>query len=234
MHAPRQRAPLLAWLGGGAFIASLGYFVWTFGVRFDRVPPEGPRASPVLIDLALFTVFAVHHSVLARSGAKQWLTRHVPPTLERTCYVWVASALFVGVCALWQDVPGALYRHVGLWAALHWSAVAVGVWLTIRSAGVIDPLDLAGIRQAGGVVQPSPFRIVGPYRWVRHPIYLGWLLVVFGPPHMTATRLTFAAISSVYLIIAIPFEERSLVETFGDEYRRYQRAVRWRLVPGVW
>ena len=76
--------------------------------------------------------------------------------------------------------------------------------------------------------------MIGPYRWVRHPIYLGWLLLVFGVPHMTATRLAFAAISSAYLVVAIPFEERSLVETFGDEYRRYQQAVRWRLVPGVW
>ena len=78
------------------------------------------------------------------------------------------------------------------------------------------------------------FRVVGPYHWVRHPIYLGWLLIVFGVPHMTATRLTFAVISSVYLVVAIPFEERSLVEIFGDEYRRYQQVVRWRLIPGVW
>jgi protein-S-isoprenylcysteine O-methyltransferase Ste14 len=234
MHASRPRAPLLAWLGGGFFVASLAYFVWTFGVRFDCVERDGPRAAPILIDLALFTVFALHHSVLARTGAKQWLVRLVPPALERTCYVWVASALFIGVCAFWQEVPGVLYRHAGLWAVPHWSAVALGVWLTFRSAGVIDPLDLSGIRQAGGDAQPTSFRVVGPYHWVRHPIYLGWLLIVFGMPHMTATRLTFAVISSVYLIVAIPFEERSLIDGFGDEYRRYQQIVRWRLIPGVW
>ena len=234
MHAT-PRAPLLVWLGGGCFVASLAYFAFTFYVRLGRLVPDGPWLAPVLIDLALFGVFALHHSLLARSGAKKWLTRHVPPRLERSLYVWVASLLFIGVCASWQDVPGEAYRHTGLLAVPHWLAVALGVWLTARSTGVIDPLELAGIRQAAGAPgAPAGFRVVGPYHWVRHPIYLGWFLLVFGVPHMTATRLAFAAISSAYLVVAIPFEERSLVETFRDDYRRYQQAVRWRLIPGLW
>jgi len=234
MHAI-PRAPLLVWLGGGCFVASLAYFAFTFYVRLGRLVPDGPRVAPILIDLALFGVFALHHSVLARSGAKKWLTRHVPPHLERSLYVWVASLLFVAVCACWQDVPGEVYRRTGLQAVPHWLAVALGVWLTARSTAVIDPLELAGIRQAGSASHPPPsFRVVGPYHWVRHPIYLGWLLLVFGVPQMTATRLAFALISSAYLVIAIPFEERSLVEAFHDDYRRYQQVVRWRLIPGVW
>ncbi len=234
MHASPPRAPLLAWLGGGLFVVSLAFFIWTFFVRFGRVQPDGPLASPLLVDLSLFGAFALHHSVLARSGAKRWLTRRVPAHLERSLYVWVASLLFIAVCALWRDVPGEVYRLEGLWAVPHWLAVALGAWLTARSAGVIDPLDLAGIRQAGGDAASPRFRVIGPYHWVRHPIYLGWLLLVFGVPHLTATRLAFAAISSAYLVVAIPFEERSLVEVFGEEYRRYQQAVRWRLLPGVW
>lgn len=234
MLATRLPASLLAWLGGVCFVASLVYFAWVFYVRLGFVQPDGPVVAPILIDLALFTGFALHHSVLARSGAKHWLIRHLPAHLERSSYVWVASLLFIAVCALWRDVPGALYHHVGLLAVPHWIAVAAGVWLTARSANVIDPLDLAGIRQAGGQTAPPRFRVVGPYRWVRHPIYLGWLLLVFGVPHMTATRLTFAVISSAYLVVAIPFEERSLVESFDADYRRYQQAVPWRLVPGLW
>ncbi len=82
---------------------------------------------------------------------------------------------------------------------------------------------------------PAPaFKVVGPYGWVRHPIYLGWMLMVFGTPAMTATRLAFAVISSAYLVIAIWWEERSLVEVFGERYRRYQRDVRWRMIPFVY
>jgi methanethiol S-methyltransferase len=109
-----------------------------------------------------------------------------------------------------------------------------GVWLTLRSAGVIDPLELAGIRQVLGPVRPPSFKVFGPYHLVRHPIYFGWALMTFGAPLMTGTRLSFAVISTAYLVIAIPFEERSLIDVFGDEYRAYQTRVRWRMVPGVY
>ena len=78
------------------------------------------------------------------------------------------------------------------------------------------------------------FKVAGPFGLVRHPIYLGWILIVFGAPLMTMSRLLFAVISSAYLVLAIPWEEASLVEAFGERYRAYQRQVRWRLVPGVW
>jgi len=236
MAATQPHAPVLAWLGGGIFVASLAYFVWTFFVRFGDVAPAGPLVPPLLFDFVLFSVFALHHSVLARSNVKQWLTRGVPSHLERSLYVWISSLLFIAVCAFWARLPGVVYHQSGPWAVPHWFAAGVGVWLTARSAGVIDPLDLAGIRQASASATTAlpRFRVVGPYHWVRHPIYLGWLLIVFGVPYMTATRLAFAAISSAYLVVAIPFEEGSLVEMFGDEYRRYQLHVRWRLIPGVW
>jgi len=99
---------------------------------------------------------------------------------------------------------------------------------------VIDGLQLAGIRQALGNSISERFKVVGPYRLVRHPIYLGWMLMVFAVPDMTWTRFVFAAVSSAYLIVAIPFEERSLVAVFGDEYVEYQRRVRWRVLPGLW
>jgi protein-S-isoprenylcysteine O-methyltransferase Ste14 len=76
--------------------------------------------------------------------------------------------------------------------------------------------------------------VIGPYHLVRHPIYLGWALMTFGAPTMTGTRLAFAVISTAYLALAVPFEERSLVEAFGDEYLEYQRRVRWRMIPGLY
>jgi protein-S-isoprenylcysteine O-methyltransferase Ste14 len=95
-------------------------------------------------------------------------------------------------------------------------------------------LELAGVDQASGRIGGSALKVIGPFRWVRHPIYLGWILMVFGTPTMTANRALFAVISTLYLILAIPWEERSLVADHGDRYRDYQRQVRWRLLPGVW
>jgi protein-S-isoprenylcysteine O-methyltransferase Ste14 len=98
----------------------------------------------------------------------------------------------------------------------------------------MNPLELAGIAQATGRQSTGTIQIVGPFRVVRHPIYLGWMLMVLLTPLMTANRLLFAVVSSAYLILAIPWEEKSLVEGHGDPYREYQRTVRWRVLPGIW
>jgi len=95
-------------------------------------------------------------------------------------------------------------------------------------------LDLAGVRQATGGHRSARLHADGLYAVVRHPIYLAWTLLVFGAPHMTATRFSFACVSTIYLIVAIPFEERSLVREFRDEYVAYQRHVRWRMIPGLY
>lgn len=229
----------LAWLGGGAFLASLAYFFFCYFVTFGRVTqptPGGPQdvLPPLAANLALFTGFALHHSVMARSGAKRWLSRRVPPALERSTYVWVSSALFALTCAAWQEVPGVAWRvDAPTKLVLHVVQLG-GAWLTFRSAGVIDIWELSGIRQAEGPARPPRFKVIGPYNVVRHPIYLAWALMTFGAPVMTGTRLSFALISTLYLAVAIPLEERSLVEAFGDEYREYQRRVRWRMVPGIY
>ncbi len=95
----------------------------------------------------------------------------------------------------------------------------------------IDALELAGIRP---MLPTDSLQFRGPYRWVRHPLYLGWLLATFGPAHMTGDRLVFAGISLFYLVIAVPFEERSLIGRFGEPYLRYRELVRWRIVPYVY
>ena len=234
MHATPARAPIISWLGGLLFVVSLAVFLYSYFVRFAEPARTHRVAAPVVVDVLLFTLFALHHSVLARTGAKRWLARHLAPALERTAYVLVASVLFLVVCLCWQPVGGLLYKHSELAAAAHWVLVLAGILLTAQAASVLDPLDLAGIRQAAGQLAAPDFKVAGPYRWLRHPIYLGWMLMVFGVPHMTGTRLVFAVVSSLYLVVAIPLEERSLVEALGPTYRDYQRRVRWRLMPGVW
>jgi protein-S-isoprenylcysteine O-methyltransferase Ste14 len=224
----------MVWLGGAVFVVSLATTLFALLFRMEPASAGTGAARAAAVDVLLFTVFALHHSVFARPSVKRRVIRVIPPHLERSLYVWVASLLLLGVLLWWEPLPGRAYRHEG-WAAVpHWLVVAAGVWLTARAAGIIDPLQLAGIRHVLGDTPPDRFQVVGPYHLVRHPIYLGWILIVFGIPDMTWTRFVFAAVSSAYLVAAIPFEERSLIETFGPAYVEYQRTVRWRVVPGVW
>ena len=107
--------------------------------------------------------------------------------------------------------------------------------LTARGSARLDVLDLAGVRAVSPAPVPHvPLQTHGVYGFVRHPVYFAWVLMVVGTPHMTMTRLTFAVISTTYLAIAIPFEERGLLDVFGSEYRDYQKRVRWRIIPGVY
>jgi protein-S-isoprenylcysteine O-methyltransferase Ste14 len=238
----RQRTVgiLVAWLGGALFAASLIYAGHAYETRFGPMPAAAASSAsvlpPALADLLLFTVFALHHSVFARTGAKAWLRRVIPAEYERTAYVWIASALFIVVCRAWQPVPGTLWAATGLTAVVLTGAQVVGVVLTIAASGQLDVLALAGIRQASASAGSRQPRLVarGYYRFVRHPIYFAWLWLVWPTPVMTGTRFAFAVISTAYLAAAIPFEERALRREFGDDYGRYMRQVRWRMLPGVY
>ena len=234
-----QVARVFAFTGAAVFALSLIYFLYSYQFRFGA-PAETAAALPAIaLDVALFTVFAAHHSLFARSGAKAWVAARAGAALERSVYTWIASLLFIVVCAAWALVPGELYALPGVFAAAGYGVQLAGLVVTARSSAKLDVLDLAGIRavvraQRGDVPEHVPLETRGLYGFVRHPLYFGWLLVVFGTPHMTMTRFLFAAVSGAYLAIAIPFEERSLIRTFGEAYRDYQRQVRWRMLPGIY
>jgi protein-S-isoprenylcysteine O-methyltransferase Ste14 len=224
------------WLGALLFVVSLVSFLYVYEIRLS-VPAaaDGSSVVPaVLFNIGLFTVFALHHSVMARSGAKAWITRIVRHDLERSLYVWIASLLFLAVCWLWQPLPGIV------WTTPNWTlrflfgvVQGLGIGLTLRAAGMISVFELAGVRQANHQ-RPVEFTATGPFGLVRHPIYLGWILLVFASIPMTAGKLLFAVVSSAYLLAAIPWEEASLIEAFGDKYRTYQAQVKSRILPGLW
>ena len=224
-----------AWIGALLFAVSLASFVYVYGyqLRGPAPPQSGPVWPAVAFNTFLFSLFALHHSVMARSGAKAWLTRTVPRELERSVYVWIASLLFLAVCWWWQPLPGVAWRIGGPWRWPAYGLALAGIALTARASRFIGVWELAGVRQARRD-QPVEFTVTGPFGLVRHPIYLGWVLMVFGVPDMTCSRLLFAVISTAYLVAAIPWEEASLVEAFGEKYRAYQQQVRARLLPGIW
>jgi methanethiol S-methyltransferase len=221
--------PVFRWLGGALFVGALAFCGYSYVVAWARSAPFDPGA--VAVDAVLFTVFAAHHSVFAREPVKRWLLNVIPPGLIRSVYVWVASLLLILTCAAWQQIGRDLYRVHG-WRALALALVQLAGVLMIASAvRAIDPLELAGIRSH---VADESLQIRGPYRLVRHPLYLGWFIATFGAAHMTGDRLFFAGISAFYLILAVPFEERSLASSFGEQYARYRQLVRWRIVPYVY
>ena len=234
---------LCAWSGAAAFVLSLAYFLFTYSVTFGETPTvaDAPasQALAIAIDIALFSVFALHHSLFARTGLKTFVRSVAPPALERSLYTWVSSLLFIGVCWAWQPVPGELYRLPAPWHLLGYLVQWAGIVVTILGSRALDVLDLAGVRpvlNARSSHEPRrvPLQTHGVYGLVRHPVYFGWLLLVFGAPHMTMTRLVFAVVSSAYLAIAVPWEERGLTTVFGPAYADYKRAVRWRMLPFVY
>jgi protein-S-isoprenylcysteine O-methyltransferase Ste14 len=217
------------WTGGALFVAALAWCAWWYLLIAGRPRPYH-GVAPIAVDALLFSAFALHHSVFASGAVKQRLER-VAGTVTRSLYVYAASGLLILVCAAWQPIGGDLYRASRAIAPAHIAGQLAGLWVIARAVARIDPLELAGIRQAApsGSLQTS-----GPYRWVRHPLYLGWTIVVFATPHLTGDRLAFAVVSTAYLMIAVPWEERSLVRALGDEYVGYQRAVRWRMIPFIY
>jgi hypothetical protein len=241
---------IIAWAGAAVFAGSLVFFLFSYLVTFGVVTTGPLRPVDIVIDVALFSVFAVHHSVFARERFRSWVARVVPAGLERSLYVWIASVMLIAVCAWWRELPGLVWRIEGAAAWLAAVPQLAGAWLTLRSAAAIDIWELAGVKQVrnpktqvpnpkyqSGSQAPgpeSPFRTDGAYGWVRHPIYLGWFLLVFGVGTMTMTRMAFALISCVYIVIAIPFEERSLRRTAGEAYETYRRQVPWKLIPYVY
>lgn len=232
---PKRFPLIVAWTGAVVFAASLVWFGYCYLVLFGQPDHSDAVLRPVVTDALLFTAFAVHHSVLARSGAKERLRRIVPAELERSLYTWVASLLFLGVCTWWQPVPGVLYTLNGVWRIAAWGFQLLGVLLIVRASRALDVLDLAGVRSVvrSGRQRP-PLTTRGLYGFVRHPLYFAWALFVFSTPTMTGTRAAFAVISTAYLMLAIPWEERSLIETYGEEYEVYRQKVRTRMLPGIY
>lgn len=226
------------WLGGAMFVVSMAYGASTFRRRMAEPAPLGTSGvSAAMIDAGLFLAFALHHSVAARPRIRRAISRVAGPSLERPLFVWTASTLFAAACRLWQPLPGQAWEWKGRRASVARGVQLAGLAITAWSAASLGLLRLAGIPATGPEEVREPRRAVrkgGPYSIVRHPIYTGWVLMVFGTPRMTSTRLVFAATSTAYLLVAMPLEERALLESMGAAYERYRDRVRWRIVPGVY
>jgi len=216
-------------LGLVVFMASLALLAWWW--TFVAGPGEVAGGfSAAVVDTCLFSAFALHHSLLARPCARQWVQRVLPNDLVRTSYVWIASLLLIAMCLCWQRVGGVLYRANGLPAVLFRAMQVLGIVVGALAVRRISVRELAGLAPPGSV---DELEYGGPYRLVRHPLYLGWVLFFFAASPMTGDRLLFAVVSTVYLLIAMPLEEAGLQRQFGERYLEYRKTVRWRLIPYI-
>ena len=223
--------------GVASYAVFFATFLYAIGFVGNIVVPqsmdsgrEGPLAAALLIDCALLVVFALQHSVMARPAFKRVWTRVVPEPVERSTYVLASSLALLLLFAAWRPIGGVVWNAPGGLGALL-AAVGAAGWLTVLgSTFLINHFDLFGLRQVwlhlrGKPYTPLAFRVAGPYRWVRHPLYVGWLLAFWGTPTMTVAHLVFALATTGYILTAIRFEERDLVAAHGDAYRRYQHTV---------
>ena len=225
-----------------AFVLAFALFLYTIpflaNLRFLKraiVNPTvdfGPTRqwlTAALIDGGLILLFGLQHSLMARDDFKRWLTARIPGGLERATYVHGSNLALWPVLLFWQPIPIVLLDLSGarsIMMAIYW----LGWLIVLLSSLNIDLLELWGVRQArswsrGEVYQSPPFKETWLYHRVRHPIYLGLLIVFWATPQLTIGHALFAAGMSAYIFIGAWFEERDLVRTYGEAYRQYQRDV---------
>jgi protein-S-isoprenylcysteine O-methyltransferase Ste14 len=193
--------------------------------------PEGPLGQALLIDALLLGLFAVQHSVMARPAFKRWWTQFVPKPIERSTYVLFASLLLIVLYAYWQPIGGVVWNVQDPAAQIVlYGLCAFGWGLVLVATFLINHFDLFGLRQVwlyarGKEYRPLPFGTPAVYRFVRHPLYVGFLIAFWATPTMTAAHLFFAVMTTAYILIAIRFEEHDLVAEHGARYAEYRNQV---------
>jgi protein-S-isoprenylcysteine O-methyltransferase Ste14 len=223
--------------GGLSYLVFFGTFLYAVGFLGNVIVPKSldtaatdPWPTALAVDLALLSLFAVQHSVMARQGFKRRLTRVIPPAAERSTYVLASSLALILLFWQWRPLGGVVWDvQDPTGRALLVGGFAFGWLLVLFTTFVINHFDLFGLRQSWRAFrgQPQqPLRFVTPvlYRIVRHPLYVGWLFAFWSTPTMTVTHLLFAVMTTGYILVAIQLEERDLMRAH-PEYAEYRRRV---------
>ena len=230
--------------GAMSYTVFLATFLYAIGFIGNFAVPkslDSPSADPwptaFWIDVGLLSLFALQHTVMARRGFKRALTRVLPIQLERSTYVLASSLALLFLFWQWRPLGGIVWDvQDGTVKAVLYGLFAFGWVLVLVTTFVINHFDLFGLRQVWRHLLGQPqqkLRFVTPllYRIVRHPLYVGWFFAFWSAPTMTVTHLFFALMTTAYILIAIQFEERDLVQEHA-EYVEYRRQVPM-LVPGL-
>lgn len=192
---------------------------------------QGPLSHALLVNSALLGLFAIQHSLMARKGFKRMWTKIIPQPAERSTYVLFSSIALILLFWQWRPMGGVIWDvQSSAGRLIMYSLFAFGWLLVLVTTFLINHFDLFGLRQVwlhfrGKEYSPLGFMTPGPYKYVRHPLYVGWLLAFWATPTMTAAHLVFAIATTTYILIAIQLEERDLINAHGSAYSDYRKNV---------
>lgn len=221
-----------------SYLLFFGTFLYAFGFVGNLFVPKSIDGAPqvslfnaILINGGLLLLFALQHSIMARPAFKKWWTKFVPEPIERSTYVLLSSLCLLLLVWQWQPMGGFIWVVKSAWGEGMLTALFVIGWLIVfLSTCMINHFDLFGLRQVwfyftGKKYEPLRFRVPFFYRYVRHPLYFGWLIAFWATPVMSAAHLLFALLTTGYIFTAIIFEEKDLVSNFGNRYSEYKKQV---------
>jgi len=213
------------------YLYAIGFVGNVYVPRSIDGPSDGDFVGIFLTDLAWLAIFAFQHRVMARPAFKRWWTRFVPEPAERSTYVLFSSLALIALFAFWRPLGGVVWSIVDPFSvAVLYGLCAFGFLLVLVSTFLINHFDLFGLRQVWLYLRGKPytnigFRKPGPYKLVRHPLYVGWLFAFWATPVMTLTHFVFALATTAYILIAIQLEEHDLIQSLGEAYREYKKEV---------
>jgi len=223
-----------------AFLVTILYAIgFVSGLLVPKTIDTGTEVGTTeafAVNLALMSLFALQHSVMARKPFKRWWTRFVPPAIERSTYVLLSSLVLMLLFWQWRPLPAVIWQIDNPELAMAVTGLSLFGWvLVFTSTFLINHFELFGLHQVtnnlvGQTMSAPRFRTPFLYKVVRHPLYLGFIIAFWAAPTMTIGHLLFAAVTTAYILVGIMLEERDLIDLFGDEYLRYRERVSM-LVP---
>ena len=224
--------------GIAAYLIFVVTFLYAIGFVEGLLVPKtidtgaaAPQAQALLVNFVLMSIFAIQHSVMARPRFKQWWKKFVPPAVERSTYVLLASLALAFLLWQWRPMPVVLWDITNPGLAMAATILSFVGWaVALTSTFLINHFELFGLHQAANnfVGQPMPalrFRTPLFYKFVRHPLYLGFIIAFWATPTMTEGHLLFAAVTTAYILVGATLEERDLIGVFGNQYRDYRKRV---------